>query len=118
MDVILSPNVPHVLFPGAFDGFPTGACIEAGMSGVAVFCTDPLRQNIHFRNGEDIVIVSGGPEEIASRIRECRDDPEALYRLSARGQESFRTVFDIRAQMEPRIRILSECMMRCGLSAA
>jgi glycosyltransferase involved in cell wall biosynthesis len=118
MDVILSPNIPYVLFPGAFDGFPTGACIEAGMSGVAVFCTDPLRQNIHFRNGEDIVIVSGDPKEIASRIREFRDDPEALYRLSARGQESFRTVFDIRAQMEPRIRILSKCMLRCGVSAA
>ena len=118
MDVILSPNVPNVRFPGCFDGFPTGACIEAGMSGVAVFCTDPLRQNIHFRNGEDIVIVSRDPEEIASRIREFRDDPGALYRLSARGQESFRTVFDIHAQMEPRIRILSECMKRCGVDAA
>lgn len=118
MDVILSPNVPHVLFPGAFDGFPTGAGIEAGMSGVAVFCTDPLRQNIHFRDGEDIVIVSRDPEEIASRIRKFRDDPEALYRLSARGRESFRTVFNIRAQMEPRIRILSECMTRCGVASA
>jgi glycosyltransferase involved in cell wall biosynthesis len=115
MDAILSPNVPHVLFPGAFDGFPTGACIEAGMSGVAVFATDPLRQNIHFRDGEDIVIVSRDPEEIASRVREYRDDPEALYRLSARGRESFRTVFNLRAQMEPRIRILSECMMQRGV---
>ncbi len=40
MDAILSPNVPFVLAPGAFDGFPTGCCIEAGLCGVPVLCTD------------------------------------------------------------------------------
>lgn len=37
MDIIVSPNIPFALFPGAFDGFPTGCCMEAALSGVAVF---------------------------------------------------------------------------------
>jgi len=42
MDMILSPNGSFILHPGAFDGFPTGCCIEAGMCGVAVMATDDL----------------------------------------------------------------------------
>ena len=40
MDAILSANRPFILDSGAFDGFPTTACVEAGLSGVAVFCSD------------------------------------------------------------------------------
>ena len=57
MDLILAPNIPFTLLPGAFDGFPPGGCIEAGLSGVAVFCTDVLNQNIAFKDGEELVIV-------------------------------------------------------------
>ena len=57
MDLILSPNRP-ALFPGAFDGFPTGACAEAALSGVALFCTDCLNLNVAFKDREEIVIIS------------------------------------------------------------
>ncbi|MBI4770096.1 MAG: glycosyltransferase family 4 protein, partial [Chloroflexi bacterium] len=55
MDLILSPNAPFLLAPGAFDGFPTGGCVEAGLCGVAVFCTDPLGLNVAFKDGEELV---------------------------------------------------------------
>ncbi len=110
MDIILSPNVPFVLLPGAFDGFPTGSCIEAGLCGVAVFCTDSLGQNVVFRDGEEIVIISRDAAEIAVLIDKYYHSYDELCYLADQGQAAFRRVFDIEAQMAPRLRILSECM--------
>jgi glycosyltransferase involved in cell wall biosynthesis len=110
MDVIVSPNAAFVLAPGAFDGFPTGACIEAGSCGVAVVCTDPLDQNVAFRDGEELVIVPRDAARIAERIGWLHDDADALRGLSERGQAAFLRVFDVDAQLAPRLRILSELL--------
>ena len=107
MDVILSPNIPFTLYPGAFDGFPTGACMEAGLAGVAVFCTDLLQQNFIFREGEEIVIIPHDAHSICEQIEHYRRDYDALHRLSHQGQEAFRRVFALEAQMAPRLRLLS-----------
>jgi glycosyltransferase involved in cell wall biosynthesis len=108
MDLILAPNVPFTVLPGAFDGFPTGGCIEAGLCGVAVFCTDPLNQNIAFKQGEEIVIVPRNVEQICGLIGKYYNDYDGLVQLAQRGQEAFRTVFAIETQLEKRLRILSE----------
>jgi len=110
MDIILSPNRSFVLSPGSFDGFPTGACVEAGLCGVAVFCTDPLKQNIKFKDGEEIVIVQTNVQEICDQVQHFYHRPEELYWLSSQGQQAFRKVFDLSAQMQPRIDILSSLL--------
>jgi hypothetical protein len=107
MDIILSPNKPFLLSPGFFDGFPTGACIEAGLSGVAVFCTDLLQQNILFRDGKEIVIIQPDAQEICDQILSFYQKPEKLHTLSLEGQKAFHSIFDQVAQMEPRLDILS-----------
>jgi glycosyltransferase involved in cell wall biosynthesis len=107
MDMILSPNIPFTVGPGCFDGFPTGACMEAGVAGVAVFCTDSLQQNFVFREGEEIVIIPHDAQIICEQIEHYRRDYDALYRLSRKGQEAFRRVFGLEAQMAPRVRLLS-----------
>ena len=112
MDAIISPNAPFLLAPGAFDIFPLGTCIEAGSCGVAVICTDPLEQNVAFEEGEEIVIVPRDAEAISETVSWYHEHPEALGELSERGREAFRRVFDIEAQMKPRLRILSELMGR------
>jgi glycosyltransferase involved in cell wall biosynthesis len=112
MDAIVSPNAPFMLAPGSFDIFPLGTCIEAGSCGVAVFCTDPLEQNVAFEDGEEIVIVPRDAQAISETVSWYHDHPEALRELSGRGREAFRRVFDMEAQMEPRLRILSELMGR------
>lgn len=108
MDVILSPNVPFVLSPGAFDGFPTGSCVEAGLCGVAVFCTDILNLNIAFKNGEEIVIIPRDVDEICNVIIKYYKSPDDLYLLASKGQEAFRRAFSFEAQIMPRLRIMSE----------
>ena len=114
MDIILSPNAPFVLRPGAFDGFPTGCCIEAGLCGVAVFCTDVLHQNIAFNDGEEIVLIPRDPDGIVAVVNEYYGDYDRLRALADRGQKAFQTVFGLRNQMEPRLRLLAECLAKGG----
>jgi glycosyltransferase involved in cell wall biosynthesis len=111
MDLILAPNVPFVLRPGAFDGFPTGCCIEAGLCGVAVFCTDPLNLNVAFKDGEEIVIVPRDVEGICEAIESHYRDYDSLVQLARRGQKAFEVTFGLDNQMENRFKILDEYLL-------
>jgi len=112
MDIILSPNAPFILRPGAFDGFPTGSCVEAGLCGVAVFCTDILDLNVAFKNNEEIVIIPREVDEICAIVDKYYDDYNRLYELAKQGQTTISRVFDFETQMRPRLRILSEYMTK------
>ena len=111
MDMILSPNAPFLLAPGAFDGFPTGACVEAGLCGVAVVATDCLKQNIAFQDGRDIIIVPRNVDAIIDRIEFFYRNPTQLQTLADSGRKSFEKVFAYSAQIEPRIQLL-EALLR------
>lgn len=117
MDLILSPNVPFRLYPGAFDGFPTGCCIEAALSGVAVFATDCLGSNVVLQDGQEMVIIPREPASIADIICGCYRNLDMLYQLSANGQQAFARVFGLRAQMAPRYAILGD-LLAAGSGAA
>lgn len=110
MDLVLSPNVPFRLYPGGFDGFPTGCCIEAGLSGVAVFCTDPLGLNVAFHDGRDFRLMEGNARQMAVVIAEYFSRPEELYRLALAGQQSFRQVFHYERQLAARRTLLEKCL--------
>jgi len=108
MDIILSPNIPFVLYPGNFDGFPTGCCIEAGLSGVAVFCTDELELNVAFSDRQDIVLIPGAEDGITDLVREYYLDPDSLYKLSEHGKRTFNEVFSLEHQMQKRVKIFNQ----------
>jgi len=110
MDLILSPNRSFVLAPGAFDGFPTGCCIEAGLCGVAVFCTDPLELNISFTDGEEFVIIPADAAAIANTVMEYFRDLPRLYLLSQECRTAFARRFDIEQQMSPRLQVLQSAL--------
>jgi glycosyltransferase involved in cell wall biosynthesis len=110
MDMVLSPNGSFILHPGAFDGFPTGCCIEAGMCGVAVMATDDLNQNVAFHDRVDIVIINRDVGEISQRVEYYYNHPQELHALADCGQASFRRVFDFDAQMEPRFKVMENIL--------
>lgn len=108
MDIILSPNIPFVLDTGAFDGFPTGACVEAALCGTALFVTDELGMNDgYFKDGEEIVIISREPEQIADAIGRYISEPERLSSIGQSGQRVARQLFSLEVQMSRRLRVLS-----------
>lgn len=103
-------HIPVDFGGGCSDAFPTGSCIEAGLCGVAVLCTDPLNQNIAFKEGEEIIIVPREAEAICAIVDQYHDRPEDLYRLSEKGKKALEKAFGIETQMKPRPRKLSELL--------
>ncbi|MEJ8552674.1 glycosyltransferase [Tepidibacter sp. Z1-5] len=108
MDIILSPNEPFVLYPGSFDGFPTGCCVEAGLAGVSIFCTDKLNLNICFEDKKDICIINRDVKDIVEKIIYYKDNVEELYTISQKGRDKLFEVFDLKKQMEERMNILKK----------
>ncbi|WP_166442853.1 glycosyltransferase [Phragmitibacter flavus] len=105
-DIILSPNLPFVLGPGYFDGFPTGCCTDAALHEVALFCTDTLQLNQVFTHGVDIVIIPYSPEQVVEIISHYHEHPDALKSLAQRGCEKVREVYSYEQQIAPRIQLL------------
>lgn len=109
MDIILAPNMNDLEFSGTFDGFPTASCITAGLSGSAIFCTDPLGLNQgYFADHEEIEIVPHDSNSIVAIIENYFHNPEALVKLAARGREKIVQLYSREGQIEPRIAILNQ----------
>lgn len=109
MDAIVSPNRASVLTLGAFDGFPTGACAEAGAAGVVVLCSDPLGQNDRFSEDE-IMLVGQDAGEIAVRLHDLASNPEDAAARAARTSATFRRTYGFAQQMTPRLELLGSLM--------
>ncbi len=112
MDLIVSPNRPGLLHPGNFDGFPTGGCVEASLTGVAIMATDALAQNPGYVDGESIFLLdlAGQPLEhqIESRVRAILDEPGALERVARAGQALTGQLYAPQHQIGERQRVLRE----------
>jgi hypothetical protein len=107
-DLVLSPNRPSAIFPGAFDGFPTGTCVDAGLRRMAVFCTDPLGLNTHFADGEEIVVVPHDAVRVAAILESYYREPRRLARLADHGCRKMRQLYGLETQMGPRLALLRE----------
>ncbi|MGX5843485.1 hypothetical protein ACWGTI_22450 [Mesorhizobium sp. ArgA1] len=107
MDGIVSVNRPFVLTPGAFDGFPTGACLEAGFHGVANFINDPLGLNPGFKDGEDILLIDENLTAAAAKIEAVLRDKDRLANLGLGAYRTFRRVVDIDQQLSLRTELIA-----------
>ncbi|MCZ2822353.1 glycosyltransferase [Modestobacter sp. VKM Ac-2977] len=108
MDVIVSPTAPNRLAPGSFDGFPTGACVEAALCGVAVVASDPLAQNRVFTDRRDIHTPAADAHDIVERISEMLAEPDGLRRVAQGGLKTARRAYGVNAQLWTRRRVLEE----------
>lgn len=129
MDIIVAPNSPGRLRPGGFDGFPTGCCVEAALSGVALVAADPLGANPGYTHGQDILLLpsesdaeaAGEPEwpaQIANHIRELAADPERLQALARAGQAVTRRLYAPEVQIAPRQALLRQVAQDLGFTLA
>lgn len=106
MDAIVAPSRPFTLHAGNFDGFPTGACIEAAASGVAVVAADPLAQNRFFEDGRNIVLTDNEPQAIAERLLALLRDPARLRAIALAGQVVVRRHYAPERQIGARIELI------------
>ncbi len=108
-DIILSANIPGMIYKGSFDGFPTASCTDAGLCKTAIFCTDPLElNNSHFRNNEEIVIIEHDTLKIVEKIEYFHKNPELLKGICESGFKAIRNLYSYDNQIVPRVRLLRE----------
>jgi glycosyltransferase involved in cell wall biosynthesis len=107
MDVILSANRPVGELAGVFDGFPTGACIEAGFRGVLNCISDPLSLNVAFEDRRDILLIDRVAQRTATLLAALFAEPQRLYALAHANWRRFREVFDVDQQLWQRTRMIA-----------
>lgn len=112
IDAIISINRPFDLTPGSFDGFPTGACVEAGFHGVLNCINDPLDLNPCFTDGVDIIVLNLDQQRSAARLRDLIGNPSELYRIAEQGRRKFHDVFDTNWQLWARTRVIAAELIR------
>lgn len=106
MDLVLAPTRPSVRAAGAFDGFPTAACVEAGLQEVTVVCSDELKLNRAFVDGTDIVIIRPALTNIVDRLMQLIGDPERIAAIGESGRKRMTEVFNREVQIKPRVDML------------
>lgn len=120
MDLIVAPNSPGRLQPGAFDGFPTGCCVEAALGGVALIASDPLGLNPGYTHEQDILLLSSDhaawPELIARQVRAFAAEPSRLQAQASAGQQLTRRLYAPDAQIRPRQALLGQIAESLGFS--
>jgi len=75
---------------------------------VAVFCTDVLKLNVAFKDGEEIVIVPRDVQGICELIEKHYRDYDNLVQLARRGQKAFSRTFGLDNQLGKRQKILDQ----------
>lgn len=111
MDIIVSPNLPFVLTPGSFDGFPTTSVCEAALCGVAALCTDVLNLNVAFQDRKELVIIPRDIDGICEIVDDYYNNLDELYELAGKGQQAIEKVASYESQIRPRLRLLSKHAM-------
>ena len=109
-DIILSPNTPFVLNKGSFDGFPTGASIDAMLNGVALFATDELMQNIFLENKKSFVLIKPEAEDIYRKIIFYYNNPQKIKEIALAGYQVINKEYSTRAQISSRIKIIRQLL--------
>lgn len=108
MDLILSPNRPHLLAPGHLEGAPNVTNVEAGLCGCLVVMTDQCNLNVLFEPDRDLIVVPHDPAAIAQRVEALYADPRRMQTVARQGRERFREVCDEKQTLQPLFRLLEE----------
>jgi glycosyltransferase involved in cell wall biosynthesis len=112
MDIIISPNKPFLLHDGAFDGFPLGTVVEAGLNGVVALVSDDLNENEYFENEKDIVLIENDAYFITKKVEYLIENPELMFEISKNGCVKFSELYSNDLQMKRRIDILRNQVLK------
>jgi len=114
-DIILSPNRPGILAKGAFDGFPTASCTEAGVRKVVMMCSDELGmcQN-YYTDNENIILIKTEVDDIVSKIEKLYRQPKRIKEIAEKGRERIIKLYSYDSQIKPRVDLLKKVINKKG----
>lgn len=115
-DVIVSPSRRYAQSRKDFDGFPSGTCVEAALSGAAMLSSDELKQNRYYVDGQDILISVPDANAIVETLDPYLKQPERLAALAERGRARTIELYSEAAQLAPRMCLLRDLARAAGVS--
>ena len=107
-DILISPTRSNILYPGAFDGFPTGASVDAMLNKILLITSDPLDNNIYFKNEKDIIIIDNKVENLKLKVEEVTQNPIKIRIIANQGYKKANNLFSYRKQIISRLKIIEE----------
>lgn len=109
-DIIVSPNVPFVLHPGAFDGFPTASVTDAGLNEVVMFASDELGLNDGRFASDELVIIKPDASDVVDKIEYFLNHPDMLSKFAKNGAKRIRSLYAYEKQIKSRIDIIEDVL--------
>ena len=108
--IILSPNQPFILNPGAYDGFPLGSCIIASIFNNALVTSDYFSEAKNYNLIEDIDFLKIEPkkEKIIPKVQALIEDRDRLKSISFSGREKVYKAYSYSSQIEKRVDLFRE----------
>jgi lipopolysaccharide transport system ATP-binding protein len=115
-DLMISPNQPFTVSGSIFDGFPTAACVEASLCGVAIVCSDELNLN-RFYDSDEMIVCAPAASAILEAIEPLLVNHSLIAQLGERGRQKSMSLYSAEAQLLPRTQILRDAAAREGFLA-
>ncbi len=109
-DIVVSPNRAYVLDKGAFDGFPTGTTAEAGLQGLCMLLTDPLKLNCYMEEGKDAIFLQPDAQQFADFIIHLAANPDELYDIGERGKRALQKGLNYYDQLDMRLALTKKSL--------
>lgn len=115
-DMIISPNRPGILANGAFDGFPTASCTEAGIREVVMLCTDPFNMHENYYKPDvDIVIIKDEVEDIVKKVEMLYNHPEKIEQIAKKSRKKIIDLYSYNSQIKPRLNLINKIINKKGI---
>lgn len=110
-DVFFSFLRPNLVEPGRFDGFPVAAAVQAAAAGALVLINDPLGQGTNFfEKDRHYLESSADAKQMCELLMEVAADPSWARRIAGAGCDRVREIYELDYQLEPRLRMIAECL--------
>jgi hypothetical protein len=93
-----------------FDGFPTGACIEAGLHGVLNCINDPLDSNPGLVDGRDLILLDFDVHGAVRTLDDLLAHPTRLYEIAYTGWRRYHVLFDTDRQLWARSKVILDAL--------
>ncbi len=108
-DILISPNKPNVIAPGAFDGFPLGSSLAGGFNNCVMLLTNELNESPEiFIDGLHYLKIRPTNEDIVDKLLVLKGDKERMKLIATEGKKRISEIYNYKNQNAERLTVISK----------
>lgn len=112
-DIIISPNQPFKLSQGAYDGFPLGSVVSAGIKGNLIFSTDYFNEGekIGFLDKINFVKIEPDIIDIKNKVEFYLNHPDVAEKIIINSKKFIYDFYSYQNQILKRLEIFKDVIL-------